>query len=244
MKQIQTRVRQILTEVAQLEAELASSSPPGGTVEVELAVKTRTVEQISAAATALLEAGRPALLAHNRVQEAAAQVAQLRARFGGDLQLSLIGPLQSNKVNQALRCFDVIETVASLRLAAALSQRLSDGQLLPVFIQVNTSGEETKSGVSPTEAISLARSVAQLPHLQVRGFMTIGAHTTDYQRIRRSFAALRELRDEALDCRELSQAGQLSMGMSSDFRLAIAEGATRIRVGSTVFGARPGACPR
>jgi pyridoxal phosphate enzyme (YggS family) len=149
----------------------------------------------------------------------------------------LIGPLQSNKINAALRWVDGIESVAAFDLAHAVASRLEPARLLEVMIQVNVSGEPTKSGVATDEAVQLALAVAELPGLAVTGFMTIGANTPDQSVVRSGYAQLAAIRDQALGA-GLSTATELSMGMSGDLEAAIAEGATIVRVGTAVFGPR------
>lgn len=207
-------------------------------VELELAIKTRSVAECEAAAHALHNARRPVIFGQNRVQEAEVTTPALRALGISEFRPTMIGPLQRNKINKVLRVVDEIETVDSLQLAEAINQRVADERVLDVLIQVNTSGEETKSGVAPTDALELAEQIAGLNRLRVKGFMTIGAHTTDEAVVRASFAELREIRDAALSLPGLHDAFSLSMGMSGDYPLAIAEGATRIRLGSTIFGPR------
>ena len=109
--------------------------------------------------------------------------------------------------------------------------------MLNVMVQVNTAREDTKSGVDPEHALELAGAISELPALHLVGFMTIGAHTDDETLVRRSFAQLRQIRDAAVQ-QGLVDATELSMGMSGDFPLAIAEGATRVRIGSMAFGPR------
>lgn len=207
-------------------------------VELELAIKTRSIPECEAAARALENLGQLVLFGQNRVQEAEVTTPALRELGLANFRPTLIGPLQRNKINKVLRVVDEIETVDSLELAQAIDKRIEDGRVLDILLQVNTSGEETKSGVAPAKALDLAEQIANLPRLRVTGFMTIGAHTPDESTVRQSFADLREIRDAALTRPGLAQARTLSMGMSGDFPLAIAEGATRIRLGSSIFGPR------
>ena len=172
------------------------------------------------------------LVGENRVQELVAKGPALV----GLTALHLIGPLQSNKVNAALRWASCIESVESLDLAERLSARTT--QPLDVYVQVNVSGEESKHGVAPHDAVGLAVAVAALPNLQVAGLMTVGARSDDAGVVRAGYALLRSLRDEILAAGTQTATG-LSMGMSGDLELAVAEGATLVRVGSAVFGARP-----
>lgn len=229
-------MRELTDAISKVEQACQAAGRDPNSVEIELAVKTRTAHECLAAAHTLQQAGRPTLLAHNRVQEALAMHQHLAAN--PNIHMSLIGPLQSNKINHALRCFHMVETVSSVELATALSKRVRSTTALPILIQVNTSREETKHGLTPDQAIPTALAISELPNLQIQGFMTIGAHSADTGKIRDSFRALREIRDQATTHEQLKHARTLSMGMSSDYPIAIAEGATRIRLGSIVFGAR------
>uniref|UniRef100_UPI0028F0FF23 alanine racemase n=1 Tax=Actinomyces bouchesdurhonensis TaxID=1852361 RepID=UPI0028F0FF23 len=139
-------------------------------VHLELAVKTRTPEECRAAAAALAEVGLPILLGHNRVQEARATVDAIREVPGA--RIHLIGPLQSNKINQALACVDAIESLDSPALAAKIDARATG--TLPVFVEVNVSGEATKHGCVPTDVSELIDAVEASAHLQLAGFMTVG----------------------------------------------------------------------
>jgi hypothetical protein len=169
------------------------------------------------------------------LQEAEQKVAQLR-----DLPIEwhYIGPIQSNKTGPIARVFDWVHSVDRLKIA----QRLSDArpEALPplqVCLQVNVGGEETKSGAPPAAAADLARAIAALPRIRLRGLMTIPRPEADFAAQRAQFRILREL------CQQLVGAGlaldTLSMGMSDDLEAAIAEGATMVRVGRAIFGSRP-----
>lgn len=179
------------------------------------------------------------LLGENTVQELVAKAPEL-APLGAELHL--IGHLQSNKVNAALRWAHCVESVDSLALAERLARRCAaTDRELDVMVQVNVSGEGSKSGAEATDAVALAAAVAALPHLHLVGFMTIGANTDDEGRVREGFARLRGIRDEVLASGAPGTAAvrELSMGMSGDLELAVAEGATIVRLGTAVFGARP-----
>lgn len=171
----------------------------------------------------------------NYVREAAGKRAALADL--GDLCWHLIGPLQANKAREAASAFDWIETVDRTRIADRLSAARPPGMApLNVLVQVNVSGEATKSGVDPANVIDLARYVATLPNLRLRGFMGIPEATSDVGRLRLRYRALRRCFD---DCREAGIAvDTLSMGMSADLEAAIAEGATEVRVGTAIFGER------
>ncbi|MFO1304169.1 MAG: YggS family pyridoxal phosphate-dependent enzyme [Burkholderiales bacterium] len=170
----------------------------------------------------------------NYVQEAVAKRAALADL--GDVEWHLIGPLQSNKTAQAAS-FDWVETVDRLKVAQRLSAQRPPGlPPLSVCIEVNASGEASKSGVPPSGAVDLARSVAALPNLRVRGIMGIPAPDAPADVARAQFRALARC---FAACRDAGMAvDTLSMGMSADLDLAIAEGATEVRVGTAIFGAR------
>jgi len=201
---------------------------------------TRTVTLVAVSKAKPAEALREAFAAGARdfgesyVQEALPKLASLR-----DLGATwhFIGHLQGNKARDVARGFDWVHGVDRARLAAALSKaRPAELGKLNVCVQVNISGEATKGGVAPTDALALAREVAALPNLALRGLMGMAAPMEDLAAQRREFALLRRVRDEivaaglALDT--------LSMGMSDDFEAAIAEGSTMVRVGTAIFGAR------
>lgn len=225
------------TIYANVEAICAALEKENPATQLEIAIKTQPVESAHAAGLALEACGRPALLAHNRVQEAQVTTPLLRASNLQSFTSTLIGNLQRNKINHALRLFDQMETLDSLDLARAVSQRVV-GDPLQVMLQVNTSGEPSKSGFPPTVAVKAAAQIATLPGLEVIGFMTIGAHVVDTRVVAKSFADLREIRDQVVKLPGLEQAHELSMGMSGDYKIAIAEGSTRIRVGTAIFGPR------
>lgn len=167
------------------------------------------------------------LFGENKVQEAAGKWPEFRERFS-DVEVHLIGPLQTNKVNQASELFDAIHSLDRSKLARKLADTFSkSGRNLPLFIQVNTGEEEQKSGVLPHKTDTFIQECRDMD-LDIRGLMCIPPVDEEASL---HFALLRKLAHEnGLD--------QLSMGMSSDFEKAIAFGATHIRVGSAIFGER------
>ncbi len=174
-------------------------------------------------------------IGENYVQEAAAK----RPEVGGGARWHMIGHLQRNKAGQAVQIFDMIQTVDSQRLAEAIGRRAeAAGRTMSVLLQVNTSGEESKSGVAPEEVEGLLDSVRDMPGLGVEGVMTIGRWDPDPERARPEFRLLAELARELRDRSGMAMKW-LSMGMSHDFEVAIEEGANLIRVGTAVFGPRP-----
>ncbi|MBB3145729.1 hypothetical protein FHS21_002141 [Phyllobacterium trifolii] len=175
----------------------------------------------------VIEAGQR-VFGENRVQEALAKWPYLRTDFP-DIELHLIGPLQSNKTQEAVALFDVIETVDREKIASTLALEMKKQNRFPkLFVQVNTGSEPQKAGIEPTEALAFITRCRNVHGLMIEGLMCIppadenpGPH----------FALLRKIADEA-------GVEKLSMGMSGDYRIAIGFGATSVRVGSAIFGAR------
>ena len=173
-------------------------------------------------------------LGENRVQEAQEKIAAVSAQHA---RWHLIGHLQRNKVTRAVELFQVIQSVDSFALAEAIARR--SAQPMDMFLQVNVSGEATKFGCAPEAAPALAQRIAELPHLRLRGLMTIAPVADDPEQARPHFRRLRKLRDEVTATLRLApHTLQLSMGMSHDFDVAIEEGADLIRVGTALFGSR------
>jgi hypothetical protein len=173
----------------------------------------------------------------NRVQEAAAKRPALS---GLSITWHLVGHLQTNKAKTARELFQWVHSVDSFRLAQKLDQvTASAGGRLPILLEVNLGGEESKAGVGESDVIQLAEQISGLATLEVRGLMVIPPFFADPEQVRPYFRQLRELahKIEARDIPNVSMR-ELSMGMSHDFEVAIEEGATIIRVGTAIFGAR------
>jgi pyridoxal phosphate enzyme (YggS family) len=187
-----------------------------------------------------IEAGVRAF-GENRVQEAAAKIPELIAGAAArQVEWHLIGHLQSNKARRAVELFDVVQSVDSLKLAERLDNIAGEfGKRLPVFIEVNLGGEESKSGVAPSELFPLCERAGKLANLELKGLMAVPPFPDDPEEARPFFRRLRQMRDEA---RRSGIAGEwfndLSMGMSHDFEVAIEEGATFVRIGTALFGPR------
>lgn len=174
-------------------------------------------------------------LAENRVQAATEKA---EALAGHDVCWDLIGHLQRNKVKQAIGFASCIQTLDRVSLVERLAEQLAArGQRRDVLLQVNTSGAESQFGVAPGEAGDLAAAIIARPELEWRGLMTIGRFSENPEDTRDCFRALRQLRDRLQD-RCGRALPDLSMGMSGDLEVAVEEGATLVRVGSAVFGAR------
>lgn len=170
----------------------------------------------------------------NRVQDALGKISELPA----DVRWHLIGQLQTNKINKIIGKFTLVHSVDSFHLAEALSARVGEADQ-EILLEVNTSGEGSKSGVAPAEAMVVAEKIALLPHLKFKGLMTVGPLTGDRQKQREAFKKLKSIFE---NIRSEKWAGNgfsvLSMGMSSDFEAAIEEGSTMVRVGTALFGTR------
>ena len=186
------------------------------------------------AVRALHELGQRAF-GENYVQEAQDKRAALGAM--AEIEWHLIGPLQGNKARAAAAAFDWIETIDRPRIAERLSSaRSTSASPLDVLVQFNVSGEASNSGVLPAQSLGLARYVATLPNLRLRGVMGIPEPTDDVERLRGQFRTIRACFDA---CAEAGlPVDTLSMGMSDDLEIAIAEGATEVRVGRAIFGER------
>ena len=206
------------------------SGRPAGSVTLIGVVKTLPAETLAAAVALGLKD-----LGENRVQEAEGHqhsVPRTAARW------HMIGHLQRNKAGRALELFDVLHCIDDLDLANAVAQRAAGaGRRVQTLLEVNVSGESTKFGVSPEAAVALAEDVERLAALEVVGLMTVGAPVERSEQARAGFARLRELRD-AIAQRLARPLPELSMGMSGDYEVAVEEGATMVRVGTALFGAR------
>ena len=204
-----------------------------GDIALMAVTKMQPVEAIALAARAGI-----VRFGENRVQEGAAKIPELSARFPG-LEWRLIGPLQSNKARTALQWFGVIETLDRERLASRLDAMLEEtGETRPVLLEVNVGGEASKAGVSPAELDRLCETALGCRHLEVRGLMTVPPYDDDPEKSRPYFRRLASLR-EGLSRRFGRPFPELSMGMSHDFAVAVEEGATEVRVGTALFGPRP-----
>lgn len=218
---VAANLRHVLDAVAAAEA---AAGRPAGSVGLVAVSKTQPAAVI-----------RPALAAghrhfgENRVQEAEGKWPDLRAQYPG-IELHLIGPLQTNKVREAVALFDVIETVDRPKLARALAVEMTrSGRRPDCYVQVNTGEEPQKAGIPPAEAEAFVAACRDEHGLPVKGLMCIPPADEDPE------PHFRMLRDLA----RRTGLGVLSMGMSGDFPAAIACGATHVRIGTAIFGARP-----
>ena len=231
MEQLSER---LTTVRGRIERACAAAGREVDEVRLMAVTKTHPVEVLTEAYEAGLR-----LFGENKVQEAVGKVEALGGR--PDLRWAVIGHLQTNKAKQAVELADELHTLDSLRLAEALDRRLQEqGRSLDVFVQVNSSGEESKSGLEPGEVEQFVLDLRPFDALRVRGLMTLAVFSDDEQAVAACFSRMQELQHRL---RQLDAAPgsyeELSMGMSGDFELAIAHGATTVRVGQGLFGARP-----
>ncbi len=216
-------VEQLLEVKRNIAAAEREAKRPEGSATLVAVSKTFDAEAIRP----VLEAGQR-VFGENRVQEAQAKWPALKQEFP-DIELHLIGPLQSNKAKEAVALFDVIETVDREKIAAELAKEIARQERTPrLYVQVNTGSEPQKAGIEPREAVEFVKRCRDVHNLAIEGLMCIppaeenpGPH----------FALLEKLAREA-------GVDKLSIGMSGDYDIAVAFGATSVRVGSAIFGAR------
>jgi len=222
-----------VTEVRERIERARERAGRGDAVTLVAVTKTHPADAVRAAiAAGVGDVGE------NRVQEMEEKVGEV----GRDaVRWHLIGHLQRNKAARALPFFDLLHSMDNLRLAETLSKAAVDqGRTVRVLAQVNTSGEPTKGGFEPGEAMDALGCICALPGLEVHGLMTMAPFTDDQDVLRRTFRAARALFDDAARQVPAFTARHLSMGMSNDYELAVEEGSTLVRVGSVLFGERGG----
>lgn len=233
---------EIAENMLRIRARVAAAAVASGRLPEDVRIiavsKTFPVEAISAAAGA-----GQIRFGENRVQEAQSKILHFRGRHS--LEWHLVGHLQSNKARKASELFDVIHSVDNLNLAERISQScLEMGKQISVLLQVDLGGEETKFGAVPAGVPELVERIAGLKGIRLDGLMTLPPLFENPELTRPYFAHLRELH-EMLESANPGCLGQqqLSMGMSHDFEIAIQEGATMVRIGTSIFGARTHANP-
>ena len=246
-REITDGVHRVLDRIAAAEEQAGREA---GSVRLLAATKTRDI-------MVAIDAG-VRMIGENRPQEVTAKAEGLARRCAErgfslgvagaapdaaaeHIPFHLIGQLQSNKIGKVLPVVDTIESVDSIDLAEKISRRaVARGITVGVLLEVNESGEESKSGCDPAHAIRIAQKIGTLDGIELQGLMTIGAHVHDETVIRRGFSHLRKTRDLILASGEpgTDRCRELSMGMTGDMELAIAEGSTIVRVGTAIFGER------
>jgi PLP dependent protein len=226
---VRGNVRRILEEIIR-SAERSGRRPES----VRLVAVSKTVS--APFILQALDAGITCL-GENKVQEGLAKRSELAGRA---FEFHLIGPLQKNKANKAVECFDWIETVDSLELAQKIGVSCSRiGKIMPVLVQVNVAKEPSKAGVFEEDLYQLLDQILNLDHISFRGFMAIPPLLEDPEDVRPYFNRMRHLLEESAKLMGIGpERLELSMGMSHDFPVAIEEGSTLIRIGTAIFGER------
>lgn len=226
---LKERYQTIKSEIAELAQKSGRSAD---SVKLMLVSKTVPVERILKA----IELGHK-LYGENKVQELSEKLPLLAEK---NVEFHFIGHLQSNKVKRCLELATMIHSVDRMSLAIELNQQLQKTHsTMDILIQVNTSQEESKFGVHPEEAIKLVESVAKLSQLRIKGLMTLAKFSSNEDEVRPCFQLLKKLSDQLKDKNIPGvEMKELSMGMSSDYKIAIEEGATIVRVGTAIFGKR------
>ena len=235
---------------AEIRARIATAAEHGGrkAEQVQIVAITKTVS-----AERLIAAARLGFttFGENRVQEAREKQEQFAALLASQVadtpipsvRWELVGHLQTNKAARAVEMFARVQSVDSLRVAKALNERAATLNLiLPVLLEVNIGQEESKSGIAPDALVEVARTLAPFSHLRLDGLMTVAPVVSTPEQARPYFRSMRELRDRLRDAVPMAADGgwrELSMGMTDDFEVAIEEGATLVRIGRGLFGARP-----
>ena len=225
----------IAENLARVRAEIGEACRQAGRAETDVTLiavsKVHPAERLIEA----YEAGQR-IFGENRVQELQSKADAVRGLHG--VKFHLIGPLQNNKTAKAAELFDTVDTVAEVKTAQRLAGAAKVlGKILPVLVEVKLSHEESKHGVSPAELPGLLAAITDLEGVEMRGLMTVPPWDEDGEAARPYFRQLRELRDGLSF--KFPRLCELSMGMSNDFRVAIEEGSTAVRVGTAIFGARP-----
>ncbi len=228
MSTVKDNIKKIRENIAQAALRTGRSAS-----DVRLMAVTKTVadERIIEA----IEAGVD-IIGENYVQEAMRKI----EKMGKNVEWHMIGHLQSKKSKYAVRLFDMIHSIDRIKLAGELDKRAGmAGCITKILIEVNISGEETKSGVKKEDALDLVKDISALENLSIQGLMTMPPWFDNPEDARPYFVALRELRDKIIEENIHSvEMNELSMGMSGDYQVAVEEGATIVRIGTLIFGER------
>jgi len=200
-------------------------------IAIVAATKGRTVEEIQEARAAGIE-----IIGENYVQEAVSKYSEIGDRVGWHM----IGHLQRNKVKQAIKVFECIQSVDSLRLAEEINKQCKQSnKVMPILVEINIAGEESKYGIKPAELPDMLRQIALLPNLQIKGLMTMEPYSDNPENSRPHFERMKRLFDEVSACEIPNIAMEiLSMGMSNSYQVAIEEGSNMVRLGTKLFGSR------
>jgi hypothetical protein len=217
-----------MTSIKERYDEIKKTIPHG--VTIVAASKQRTIEEIEEAARAGIE-----IIGENYVQEAINKYKKIEG-----LKWHIIGHLQRNKVKDAIKICDCIQSVDSVRLAKEIDQQCAKIlKIIPIFIEVNIGSEESKSGAKPDEVIDIIRQIAELPNLRIEGMMTMEPYFENSEYARPYLKHMKQLFDEVKSCNiPNTDIKILSMGMSNSYQVAIEEGSNMVRIGTRLFGPR------
>lgn len=226
----------LAANIAQVRSNIAAAAQRAGRDPDEITLvavsKTKPVEMVQIAYNlGVTDFGE------NRIQEALPKIAAFHPQ---GLRWHMIGHLQSNKAGKVVGSFQSVQSVDGLHLAQILQRHAEEHTLrLPVLLEVNVAGEQSKAGITPENAVAVARQISALTHLEVQGLMTVAPLVENPEQVRPVFQALRSLRDRLRN--EIPECSwhHLSMGMTDDYSVAIEEGATIVRIGRAIFGERP-----
>lgn len=226
---MESKIRENLQRVQQVIAETLLKAGRSDAVTIVAVTKTVPPERINEA----LEAG-VTIIGENRVQEALAKHSRVR----GQVEWHMVGHLQRNKVKHALGIFNMIQSIDRIETAVEIEKRAVSP--VDILIEINSSGEQTKSGVYPEGLLSLADRLRELKMVSIRGLMTIGPFTGDERAVRRAFQITLKKYEELKTRNPDLDLSYLSMGMSADYPIAIEEGSNMVRIGTAIFGERKG----
>jgi PLP dependent protein len=233
----ETQSAKVLDRCIEVLARIRSSKKSDSDVCLCGVTKGRSIEEIQAFAQAMLSLNQPILIAESYLKEIAEKEPQLRQI--NDAELHFIGPLQSNKVAALVGRVAVIQSISSLKLLTLVQSRAQQlGIKQRVFLQCNISGDEAKKGIAPLELLPTLQDALAYPNVVVEGLMTITRYYENTEEVRPDYRRMREVYEEAFEIfstNNPSHPWHLSMGMSQDYHIAVEEGATMVRVGSSLF---------
>lgn len=228
MSGIEANIKDIRSRI-----EKAAKKTGRGAEEIKLVAVSKTVEpeRINEAIRFGID-----IIGENRVQEAEGKFKEITE----EVEKHLVGHLQTNKAKKAVELFDFIQSIDSERIAKEVSKRASEmGKVMDVLVEVNTSAEETKFGIEPNQALPLIATISRLEGIKIKGLMTIGLFTDNPEETRPCFKKLRSIFEQIKSANVTNvEMRYLSMGMTSDFEVAIEEGSNMVRVGTGIFGSR------
>lgn len=223
----------IAERIEQVQARVVAAAERSGRRSEDITLLPATKKQTADTLRTVLDCGLN-YFGENRVQEAVLKVSALPPSVRWDF----IGGLQTNKVKQVVGVFNLIHSVDSLKLAREIDKRAAQrGMPQKILLEINVGGEAGKHGIAPEDTSTLLEEMNALEHVEIHGLMTVPPFREDMEAVRPYFRKLREIRDE-LEQQEGYGLPVLSMGMTHDFEIAIEEGATMVRVGTAIFGAR------